>query len=234
MLIPRGKEVKIKKNGEDLLPNVKLTLASDMTLTLQSTFDTLLGDAAGNASTLLTVVGGVVKSTTGFGFSGQFKEMGYRIWKSTEPIKFSCEVMLNMVTSGEKDVFRPAQLLMKMPLPENAGAVGSGSKGVGLIAPGPTITDAMGLNTKKGAQFSFRCGIYYLPSIVIEEVEPTFSSETDSDGYPIWCQLKIDVTSIFTATQDQIDDFGYGNKVNTIVPDTGLPGGAKAMTGGAR
>jgi len=208
MNIPKGKEVKIAVNGkgifEGLSNSPKMTLYSDLTLTLRSQFSPLLGDQSSSARTLLGVVGQLSRDVLGFGFSGQFKEQGYQVWTSTDPIRFSIEVMFHMKTSAKNDVFYPSQALMKLPLPYTS------EKGIGLTAPGPSIAEAMGTTTQYGTRYSFRCGVFYLPNVIVEAVEPTMSSETDSEGYPIWCQLKIDISSIFTATQNEINLFGYG------------------------
>ena len=48
---------------------------------------------------------------------------------------------------------------------------------------------------------------FYLESVVIEKAEPTFSAETDSEGFPIWGTIQLDISSLFTTVQD-INKFG--------------------------
>jgi hypothetical protein len=210
MIIPKGKEVKIAANGKNILNDKRMFLSSEITLSLTSSFQHLLGDQSNNALTVLGVVSGVTESLTGKGFTGKFAELGYQIWTSTEPVRFSFEVLFNMITNAKTDVLEPAKILMNLPLPIDKSKTKEG--GIGLKAPGPSIVEALNKEAKYSKRYSFRCGSFYLHNIIIKTVEPTFSSDVDENGFPIWCQLKIDVESLFTATQDQINNFGYSNK----------------------
>lgn len=203
MIIPKGKKITILENGAEILPQgIELTLDTPLTVKLQSNFDYLIGNSS--VSKLLVTAGSALRDVAGIGGTGAFKEMGYRQWTGTEPLRFSFSTTLNMKHSARTDVFEPATALMKLCLPEEARQ----GEGIGLIAPGPSILTAMGVRTDKARDYSFRCGVFYAPQVLIEAVEPTFSSEIDEDGYPTWCTLQIDVTSLFTATTDSIDKFG--------------------------
>lgn len=205
--IPKGKQVSIKLNGSDVLEQIgytdPMTLDTEVTFTLRSDFESLLGQ--GNASQrALTVISGVTQEMFGGGISGRFKEMGFQIWNGTEPIKFSFTTTFNMRANAKRDVFEPAIELMKIVLPVETKT--------GLAAPGPSILDAFNNNwAKYPRRYSFRCGIFYLPKVIVEKVEPTWASEYDDQGYPIWCTLSIDVSSIYTATQTQIEYFGLND-----------------------
>lgn len=202
--VTKGKEVKIAMNGANILPNNKIILSSEITLTLTSTFKELLGESAGTAVDILQMISQTIRDTTGANFGVRFKEQGYKIWSGAQPIRFSFETQFDFKTSGKKDVLTPAKELMKLCLPTEGT--------IGLVAPGPSVLTALNADIGKAEykrQYSFRCGAFYLPSVVIETVEPTWSSEVDSQGYPMWCALKIDVSSIFTATTNQIDKFDY-------------------------
>ncbi len=210
--IPKGKIVKIAKDGADIMPQgVSLTLDSELSLSLKSDFSALMGN---KANAFLSVISGAVRDTTGFGLSGQFKELGFKMWTGTDPVQFAFTVLLNMKHSAKTDVWDPAKILMKLPLPMEAQGTNNsgGTGGFGLLAPGPSILTAAGFDTKFGAKYSFRCGAFYLSNVVVEKVEPSFSTEVDDAGYPTWCSLTIDVTSLFTATTRMIDDFGFVNQ----------------------
>jgi hypothetical protein len=201
MIIPKGKVITILKNGsDDIMPSgVVLTLDTEVTLSLQSHFEQLIGNTTLKAGTVLS---GAIKAFTGETVSGSFKQAGYQIWTGTDPLTFAFSTTLNMKTSALRDVFAPAKILMNLVLPEEASG-----NGFGLNAPGPTIVDALGTKTNYSKQYSFRCGIIYLPSIIITKAEPTFSDDVDEQGYPIWCTLQIEVSSVFTATTDLINGF---------------------------
>ena len=203
-----GKKIKIRENSQDIfekagLTGVEMFLESEITISLSSTFEELL--SFGLQKNIMAFTG-VLRSLTGYSISSQFKEMGYRMWTKTEPIKFSATVSFHMTYSGEEEVLKPMQVLMKLPLPSAAEK----GEGFGLIPPGPSILTAMGEgnSAKFERSYSLRCGPYYFKSIVIEKAEPTFSAETDDRGFPIWGQIQLDVCSLYTATTQDIDAFG--------------------------
>ena len=206
--IPRGKIIKIAENGKDIFDNqITLTLDSELTVNLQSEFDSLISNST--SSKLLQVLGTVTRDTMGYGFSGSFKEMGYKMWTGSNPIELSLSTTLHMETSGKTDVLDPAKKLMRLPLPTDAEE----GKGFGLIAPGPSILNSLFKDDKtiKTRTYSIRVGSVYLPSIVVSKAEPTFSSECDSNGYPTWCTVQLDISGTYTATTQQIDMFGFEN-----------------------
>lgn len=208
MKIPAGKKIKIRENGIDIfeaagLTGIEMFLESEITINLSSSFEELLSFGLQKG---LMAATGVLHSFTGYTISSQFKEMGYRMWTKTEPIKFSATVSFHMTYSGEEEVLKPMQVLMKLPLPSQAEK----GEGFGLIPPGPSILTAMGAgnSAKFEKSYSLRCGPYYFKSIVVEKAEPTFSTETDDRGFPIWGQIQLDVCSLYTATTQDIDAFG--------------------------
>lgn len=209
MTIPKGKIISIRVNDSDIFSDAgieiapQITIDTEITINLQSKFDSLLGSGANK---VLGVFSGAMYSLTEKSFTGQFKEMGYRYWTGTEPVTFSFDTTLYMKTSARKDVFEPAKVLMKLPLPMLAKK----GEGFGLIAPGPSVLDALNIDTKFGRMYSFRCGVFYLPAVVFEKAEPTWSSEVDEEGYPIWCKLQMEISSLYTANTNMIDKFGFG------------------------
>jgi hypothetical protein len=203
--IPKGKKVIFKENG-DTITTADLILEEDVTFTLNSSFESLVG---GGATKFLTVIGGLLKDFTGYGFSGQFKELGFQIWTRTDPIGVSFQVSLYMKTNAFTDVVVPAKALMKLPLPyDTSQDAGGDGQGFGLIAPGPTLTAVFtqGQDASIGKKISVDIGTVRLPLVVVKKVEPTVSKETDQNGHPIWIKLRIDVDSLFTATANMIDN----------------------------
>lgn len=207
MKIPKGKIITIRANDRDIFDDagVKkpiLTIDTEITINLQSEFDNLLGSGVNK---FLAAASNAIYAATGKSYSGQFKEMGYRFWSGTKPITFAFETTLNMKTSAKKDVFDPAKVLMKLPLPSES----TSDQGFGLIAPGPSIISILSEDRVEfGKSYSFRCGVFYLPQVLFEKAEPTWSSEVDEDGYPIWCKIQMEVSSLYVATTDMIDRFG--------------------------
>jgi len=213
--IPKGKEVTLLRSGNAIMASwEKIILSAPITASFTSEFDSLLPDMSGAAIDFLNLITRTVSETTGVKIGAKFKEQGFQVWKSTQPIKFAFECMFSFKTSGLKDVLIPSNKLIKLPLPTEGT--------IGLDPPGPTILAAFkNKNPDKDTipyqnSYSFRCGIFYLPKIIVTSVEPTWSEEYDSDGYPMWCSLRVDVESIYTATTDQVDKFGKFSRTNVV------------------
>lgn len=211
--VPRGKRVRFQQGQDAPIPDlddVDIILEEDLTLSLSSNFSQLVG---GGANRGVSMLGQLVENISGFGFTGQFKQMGYQIWEGTDPLSLSITVGFYMKTNALKDVIRPAKALIKLPLPNDPD---DNDEGLGLQAPGPSVFEALddGENGSDalGKRLSCRIGFVNLPNVIVKNAEPTFSSEVDSNGYPIWASIKLDISSIFTATTQLIDQFGYGEE----------------------
>ena len=81
IVIPKGKKVEFWLNDTKLLPDRNIVLEDDINIALQSSFSSLVNESG---STALSLVGGVTRDLFNFGFSGQFKELGFQLWKSTD------------------------------------------------------------------------------------------------------------------------------------------------------
>lgn len=202
--IPAGKRIRILKSGAEILPNVNLTLDSEIQLSLSSDFNPLFGD---QANSTLTMLGSVSKEVFGYGGSGAFKEMGYKVWAGTNPITFNFTTTLHMTYSGKKEVLDPAKELMKIPLPRSQNL----KEGFGLVAPGPSILAFFDKTKAKTDLYSIRIGMIYIDKVLIEKVEPTISTECDSEGYPTFITLSVDCSSLYVATQQMIENLGPKN-----------------------
>jgi len=207
MVIPKGKLVVFKQNGALLkgTENVKILLDEDITLSLASQF----GDAVGGgAPRAIGMLGALSRDITGFGFSGQFKQLGFQVWQKTEPLMTNFTVAFHMKTNAYDDVVAPTRALIKLPLPDDAQA---GEDGFGLIPPGPSLMEAFSGETREnsGRLLSCRIGFIRLPGVIVTKAEPTFSKETDQNGWPIFSKVSLDVRTIYTATTNLIDQLGW-------------------------
>jgi hypothetical protein len=203
MVIPKGKSVEFKKGGTRIegTEGVNLLLEEDVTLSLNSQFADLVS-AGGNSA--FSALGAISRDTTGFGFSGQFKELGFQVWQKTDPLQTSFTLSFNMITDAYTDVVVPADSLCKLPLPDDGGA---NDNGKGLVPPGPSILEALGDNqASAGKNLSCRIGNIWLKSIIVTRAEPTFSKECDQNGWPVWAKIRLDVRTIFAATTNMIGE----------------------------
>ncbi len=199
--IPLGKILKLnKKGGIPVTGDIPMVLEEDITLSLSSSFSSLMG--SGGGSKLLTLLGMASRDLLGFGFSGKFKEMGFQMWTGTDPLGFSAQVGFYMGSTNSNDakieVYQPALALMKLPLPDDSKME---EGGIGLIPPGPSIISVLKPKSSIGKVISMQIGkILRINSVIVKKAEPTFSTEVDSNGYPIWARVRLDISSTVTAT----------------------------------
>lgn len=209
IVIPTGKLVQIRTIA-DVKGNFETTLASladtplvleeDVTLNINTKYAPVVGVSTNVG---LKVFSQLTRELTGFQVGTDFKELGFQLWESTEPLSVSITVGLYMKTNAQTEVWQPAKELMKIALPEEL----KGSAGFGLKAPGPTVLQALGINKQSKDLLVIRIGNMKLYPAVITRVEPTISKETDQFNNPIWVKLRLDIQTIFTATTNLIDEW---------------------------
>lgn len=207
MIIPKGKKVVFKQGGS-LLPgteNIDMLLDEDITLSLQSQFGDVV---SGGAPQAIGILGSLSRDIAGFGFSGQFKQLGFQVWQKTEPLMINITVAFNMKTNAYTDVVAPTRALIKLPLPDDGSAE---EDGLGLIPPGPSILEAFSGETREssGRLISCRIGFVRLPGVIVTRAEPTFSKETDQNGWPIYSKVMLEIRTIYTATTNLVDQMGW-------------------------
>jgi hypothetical protein len=201
--IPKGKQLKIFRAGKPI-SNIPFILEDDLSMTLSSKFDSLVGGGKGNL--LFNMLGSVSRDITGFGFSTNFSQFGYQQWLGTDPLTMSPTLAFYMgstdANSAYTEVYKPALTLMSLPLPEEA----SGGR---LIAPGPSVLAAFGMDEKIAEDkiISLEIGnILRINRIIVTRAEPTWSNEVDDKGYPIWVKIQLDITSLSTATVQMLNN----------------------------
>jgi len=203
---PIGKELRIFVNKESVV-DVPLIIETDITFPLSSQFEAIMG---GGDSKLLTIFGSLSKELFGKGFSGQFKQLGARIWSKTEPLNMSLTVGFYIDKRNPdaySQVYEPTIKLAHLTLPTDDGVGGS------LVAPGPTLISAIkGEKKGEGGKFiSIEIGkILRIDSAIVTKAEPTFSNEVDSYGYPIWSKINLEFGSIVSATTSMLPLKGRG------------------------
>jgi hypothetical protein len=218
--IPRASKVVIADHNGDILASG--ALLEDYTISLSSEFGQLV-DSGGNDA--FTVLGGALKRLSGnrFGFSSQFKQMGFQIWRGTEPIQLQFSLEFHATYNARIEVVRPIERLVEIVLP------GDGLAG-NLIPPGPSILEAIsGTNasntpgspnvqdpnyeesnngTLAGADSYvniFVGGMKFLGCIV-KQAEPTFSKYVDETNCPIYGRVAVTAITMYTATKEAVRD----------------------------
>jgi len=219
IVVPAGKKLLLHQGGEPIPEGVDCVLEENITLSLSSTFAPIV---SGGLPTMFKILAQAISTFTKHEISVGFKQLGYQLWQSTDPLSFGATIGFYMDTNAKKDVYLPSIELMKLPLPSEITSNGA------LRAPGPTIFSLLsdinqsgnvGLIEKAGysiedrkklgrkSNISLQIGeIIYLPHVIVKKAEPTFSIETDSNGYPIWSKIRLDISSIYLATTDMLDN----------------------------
>ena len=224
LVISKFKQVYISTTGmgrqNELVTGIPLILEDDITISLSSTFNPLMQSSDSGIQKALTLLGGVFRDRTrGAGFSGQFDWQGYQLWAGTDPISFTLNFSFYVgISQGEhtakREVYEPIIALAKLPLPR-AGFGGN------LTPPGPSISTLFsGRNagkTTKGIITSIRiANILAFSTVIVKRAEPTFASEFDKDGYPIWGKISLEIETVHTATQQLLDfdEMGRGGALD--------------------
>lgn len=219
IVIPKGKQViiqtisDVKGNGKSPLQNLqnaKLLLNEEISLSFSSTYQPVIE----NNNLGERFVSQLTQQVFKFNISGQFKEMGYQLWTKTEPISLNLNVHLNMRTNAIKDVWIPSQELIKITLPKETTPdnVEAKKRGFGLLGPGPTILEVLGFHDELSRNMLYiEIGNIVIFPAIITKVDPTYSIETDQYNCPIACNLQMNIQSIYTATEDQINKWTTPN-----------------------
>ena len=219
MAIPSGSTVSFSNHEGQYI--VSGTLLEDYTISLSSEFGTLVDSGDNDA---FTALGGALKSMSGgrFGFSSQFKQMGFQIWKGTEPIQLQFSLEFYYTYNAQIEVVAPIGRLCKLPLP------GDGLAG-NLIPPGPSVLEAISgtrasnmppsgeappppeideEGTKKSADtyVNIRVGNMLFMGCIVKSVEPTFSHFVDEGNSPIYGRVAITAVTMYTATKESINN----------------------------
>ena len=198
MIIPAGKKVNLfTKNFTQpvLQANEELILNEDINLNISSSFESL----ADNSSKLGAIIGQLSKEYLNFTVSGQFKELGFQLWTKSEPISLSFTASLIRKTNAREDNMKPAEKLMKIPVPA------IDRKTNNLIPPGPSITSLYKKDKSQSqALYGLIIGGLRLNPVIITSVEPVFKTEIDDTYGFMQVDLKFDIKTLYSATKDMI------------------------------
>jgi hypothetical protein len=217
--IPAGSKVVITNHEGEYLAGG--ALLEDYTISLNSEFGQLVDSGANDA---FTVLGGALKSLSGgrFGFSSQFKQMGFQIWRGTEPITLQFSLEFHYTYNARIEVVHPIERLVETVLP-GVGLAGN------LIPPGPSILEAISgtrasntptssnaedpnyeeLNneiTGADTYVNISVGGMQFLGCIIKQAEPTFSKYVDETNCPIYGRVAITAITMYTATKESVRD----------------------------
>lgn len=199
---------------------VPLILDDEVSFKVDSKYGTLW---EGSSNNLMNLLAGTFNVP-----SGQFALQGLQIWNSTDPIKLSFSVHIEMDDDPIKDVINPVRILMCKALPhysngttiENAtindkieGAIEKhfNIKLKTLIPPGPNLqTIVQEMSSNKGYAtntFNVKFGFLKFRNMVITSVDPKFSKDVcyvNGKPYPISAEVSLEISTIEIATTNMI------------------------------
>jgi hypothetical protein len=220
--IPAGSRVAITNHEGGFLAGG--ALLEDYTISLNSEFGQLIDSGSNDA---FTVLGGALKSLSGsrFGFSSQFKQMGFQIWKGTQPIQLQFSLEFHYTYDAHAEVVVPIRRLCRLPLP------GDGLAG-NLIPPGPSVLEAIAgtkaSNTPPGSDtppnqdpdvdeegtkstadtyVNVRAGNMLFMGCIVTSAEPTFSKYVDENDAPIYGRVALNIITMYSATKESLDNW---------------------------
>ena len=219
--IPKHRLVKIyDSNNVDIANGVPLIFNDEIGFKISSKYGQLW---QGSSSNLLTIL-----ASKGIP-SGQFALQGLQIWNSTDPIKLSFSVHIEMDTDPINEVLNPIKSIMCTVLPYYP----EGDKGVTvdtdlktglvekhfnlklktLVPPGPniqTIVEEMTNGTSHAENtYTLKMGYFTFNNMIITGADPKFSKDVcyiNGKAYPISADLSLDIESIEVATTNMIND----------------------------
>lgn len=202
--IPKGKQVIFQQGGGPVggTENAKFMLETDLTLSFSSSFESLSSSSTPTAFKALSGVLRDVGATKIAGFvGGEFQQLGFQLWKGTEPLNFSLTLKLAMDSDAKKDVIEPTLAVTNLCLPTL-------TSGGALVGPGPSLLTVLGKEgserVNKYKQIHCYIGELKIPNIVLTKATPTFSVHTDQHGYPIWATLEVSFSTLYSASDDML------------------------------
>jgi len=160
-----------------------------------------------------------------FGFSGEFKQFGAALWAGTSPATFNFSLEFAMTYSGLEQVSKPIGRLKRLVVPAERDD-GSGN----LIAPGPTILDALGatnytppthraptpdkINVPEDNNYnaddsllSVRVGNMLFNKLIMLSAEPSLSKDRDDQGYPIYGRVAITMQTMYIPSKQEVSEW---------------------------
>ena len=215
---PAGSKISISNHAGEYIASG--ALLEDYTVSLNSEFGQLIDTGGSDA---FTVLGGALKSLSGgrYGFSSQFKQMGFQIWKGTEPIQLQFSLEFHYTYDAHAEVVVPIRNLCKLPLPGD-GPLGN------LIPPGPSVLEAISgtseTNTPPSGEappaeeidqestrqtadtyVNITVGNMRFMGCIVKSAEPTFSKYVDENNHPIYGRVAITAITMYSGTKESLD-----------------------------
>lgn len=141
-----------------------------------------------------------------------FQEFSHQVWTSTSPIEFSLPLLFDAKDDARTDVLDPIRKLIMMTLPYNK------SEGDRLLlAPGPNLA------TPDEGRISVRIGnFFYVHSVLLVNVNPTFDSKFNKDGVPISATCDLSLRTVNTPVQSDLNKFFLQSPNGALFTDYGV------------
>lgn len=219
MQIPGGKKVFLIRfrdgQAEQVTGNIPIILTEDITFSVSSNFQAIMGGGGGVLQNILNIAGRESFDRLGVGFSTQFKQFGAQQWVNTDPLTINFTAHFYMGSANlydaKEEVYIPTLKLASMTLPKE---IAQGERGIpgNLIGPGPNISTILG-QQDTGDNFDGVWNkleihnILSIEPIIVRRAEPIFSNEVDSNGYPISSKVQMDISTVNTATVQMLTNY---------------------------
>lgn len=178
-----------------------------------------------NIGTIIQAGGSGKMSESWTQFSNMFDVPRYQ---KTEPVRFSVKLGLYTTNNAKQNVWDTSRRLISMTIlsqdPTNDQVV---------ITPGISLASMANVNKTKTGGVSAKLkaklisveipGIIYLSRAMLESAIPTYSKQMTTSGYPLWCNLELNIlgvmpamTKIFDDTESKTRVFGFFNEASEL------------------
>lgn len=206
MNISPGKIVTILNKGSSITPGIQPILNEYFSLQTSQDYAELVSNTITTKTAMVTNVIGGVAGLLGINSpnSLQHRLFGMKVWRYGNSLSFNLNLSFFMGSAGKfsgfEEVYKPIMQIVAVSLP----SVGLGGF---LKGPGPNIIEQIGMAvTDETQSLSIQIGnLFLIRNIVIEQAEPTFSTEVDEDGYPIKGNVSLSINTVNIATIDMLE-----------------------------
>ena len=224
--IPQHRLVKIVSSDDSKsIVSVPLILDEEVSIKVDSKYGPLW---EGSSNNLMSLLAGSFNIP-----SGQFALQGLQIWNSTDPIKISFTVHIEMDDNPITDVINPIRELMCIALPKYSdgttienGNINSNYEGAiekkfnlklkTLIPPGPNLqtivkemTTSDHSKAKASNTYNLTLGWCKFRNMILTSADPKFSKDVcyiNNKPYPISAEVSLEMSTIEIATTNMISE----------------------------
>ncbi len=219
-----GKKITLKKMNKNRNEEVTAVLNEEVTYSIASEYTNMLDDLGlANVKGVIDKVGKFASTAASlFGITGLedstfvFKEASVPRWAGTQPLKLQISINLynDEVSTDSKKNYKKAKLIQSWVLPSDRGDEEGESKWKGLKPPIPNDAESLITASRKKRSTYKKNGtgfvgvkignIITLPNVIIESADMTYSTDSTSEGKPLYIKMNLEMRTVGAITSSQL------------------------------